>query len=268
MQTLCLFFTLILLAHGVHPIPSKFTTDHVPNSIVQNDTDAARSDGCSDGLDHSVEVISWEPRVVIYHNFLSKKECEYLINVAKPHMRRSTITDLVTRETYEDTWFSPCSLTMLDRGQDETIRAIEKKIADFTFLPVENGEGLQVIHYEVGDKYPLHNDLYLDDYQTGKRGKRMATVLMYLSDTEDGGETAFPSAMGKYDDVHRWAFEYSECNKSVLYAKPKMGDALLLWNVKPDGTSEYSSEYAECPVIKGNKWTATKWIRSKEYYEK
>ena len=33
----------------------------------------------------------------------------------------------------------------LDRGQDIVVKRIEQKIADWTMVPVENGEGLQVL---------------------------------------------------------------------------------------------------------------------------
>ncbi|KAK8572599.1 hypothetical protein V6N12_028651 [Hibiscus sabdariffa] len=42
------------------------------------------------------EVISWEPRAFLYHNFLSKEECEYLIKIAKPFMKKSSVVDTKT----------------------------------------------------------------------------------------------------------------------------------------------------------------------------
>lgn len=44
----------------------------------------------------------------------------------------------------------------------------------------EHGEGLQVLHYEVGQKYEAHYDYFLDEYNTKNGGQRTATVLMYL----------------------------------------------------------------------------------------
>ena len=39
------------------------------------------------------------------------------------------------------------------RGQDATIRRIEERIAAFSMVPADHGEGLQVLHYLVGQKY-------------------------------------------------------------------------------------------------------------------
>ncbi|GAU22661.1 hypothetical protein TSUD_234830 [Trifolium subterraneum] len=60
--------------------------------------------------------------------------------------------------------------TFLARGRDKIVRNIEKRIADFTFIPVEHGEGLQVLHYEVGQKYEPHYDYFLDDFNTKNGG--------------------------------------------------------------------------------------------------
>lgn len=49
-----------------------------------------------------------------------------------------------------------------------------------TLLFVENGEGLQVLHYQVGQKYEPHYDYFLDEFNTKNGGQRIATVLMYL----------------------------------------------------------------------------------------
>lgn len=49
-----------------------------------------------------------------------------------------------------------------------------------SFWFAEHGEGLQVLHYEVGQKYEPHFDYFLDEYNTKNGGQRMATLLMYL----------------------------------------------------------------------------------------
>uniref|UniRef100_A0A803MBE2 procollagen-proline 4-dioxygenase n=1 Tax=Chenopodium quinoa TaxID=63459 RepID=A0A803MBE2_CHEQI len=155
--------------------------------------------------------------------------------------------------------------TFLARGRDKIIRTIEQRIADFTFLPVDHGEGLQVLHYEVGQRYEPHFDYFLEDYSTANGGQRIATVLMYLSDVEEGGETVFPSAKGNISAVPYWN-ELSKCGKEGLSVKPNRGDALLFWSMKPDASLDPLSLHGGCPVIKGNKWSATKWIRVNAYH--
>lgn len=209
------------------------------------------------------EVLSWQPRAFLYHSFLSKEECEYLINLAKPHMAKSTVVDSATGKS-TDSRVRTSTGMFLKRGGDKIIREIEQRIADFTFIPVEHGEGLQVLHYEPGQKYEPHYDYFLDEFNTKNGGQRIATVLMYLSDVEEGGETVFPEAKGNVSSVPWWN-ELSTCGKKGLSVKPKMGDALLFWSMRPDATLDPSSLHGGCPVIKGNKWSSTKWMHVGEY---
>ncbi|XP_059439485.1 probable prolyl 4-hydroxylase 10 isoform X1 [Corylus avellana] len=259
------FVILILLALGILSIPSSSGGNSPKandlSSIVHNTMH--RSDADEGRAEQWVELISWEPRAFVYHNFLTKEECDYLISLAKPHMHKSTVVDSETGKS-KDSRVRTSSGTFLARGRDKIIRNIEKKIADFTFLPVENGEGLQVLHYEVGQKYEPHFDYFLDEFNTKNGGQRMATVLMYLSDVEEGGETVFPAAKGNISSVPWWN-ELSDCGKKGLSVKPKTGDALLFWSMKPDATLDPSSLHGGCAVIKGNKWSATKWIRVNDY---
>uniref|UniRef100_A0A2P2L9I6 procollagen-proline 4-dioxygenase n=2 Tax=Rhizophora mucronata TaxID=61149 RepID=A0A2P2L9I6_RHIMU len=262
------FVILILLALGILSVPSSSSSSGDSGqqandlaNIIHNKID--RSDGKEEREEQWVEVISWEPRAFIYHNFLSKEECEYLINLAKPHMRKSTVVDGETGKS-KDSRVRTSFGTFLARGRDKIIRDIEKRIADFTFIPVEHGEGLQVLHYEVGQKYEPHYDYFMDEINTKNGGQRIATVLMYLSDVEQGGETVFPAAKGNFSAVPWWN-ELSECGKKGLSIKPRMGDALLFWSMRPDATLDPSSLHGGCPVIRGNKWSSTKWMHVNEY---
>ncbi|XP_057503530.1 probable prolyl 4-hydroxylase 3 [Actinidia eriantha] len=259
---------LMLLALGILSLP--VTDDDSPPirhrfKFGRKDrvSDGGYADGLGKRLEQWTEIISWEPRAFIYHNFLSKEECEHLIKLAKPRMAKSTVVDSKTGKS-KDSRVRTSSGMFLRRGRDEIIRDIEKRIADFTFIPVEHGEGLQILHYEVGQKYEPHYDYFLDEFNTKNGGQRIATVLMYLSDVEEGGETIFPAATGNFSSMPGWN-ELSECGKRGLAVKPKMGDALLFWSMRPDATLDPSSLHGGCPVIKGNKWSSTKWMHVEEY---
>ena len=58
----------------------------------------------------------------------------------------------------------------------------------------ENGESIQILHYQNGEKYEPHFDYFHDKNNQALGGHRIATVLMYLSNVEKGGETIFPNA--------------------------------------------------------------------------
>lgn len=53
---------------------------------------------------------------------------------------------------------------------------------------------MQILHYENGQKYEPHFDFFHDKANLELGGHRIATVLMYLSEVEKGGETVFPNS--------------------------------------------------------------------------
>jgi prolyl 4-hydroxylase len=134
------------------------------------------------------------------------------------------------------------------RGESELARRIEARIARLLNWPVENGEGLQVLHYRPGAEYKPHYD-YFDPAAPGtptilkRGGQRVGTVVMYLSEPEKGGGTTFP-------DVQ---FEVA----------PKRGNAVFFSYAQPDPSSK--SLHGGAPVIAGEKWIATKWLREREF---
>ncbi|KAJ0802086.1 putative procollagen-proline 4-dioxygenase [Helianthus annuus] len=84
------------------------------------------------------------------------------------------------------------------------------------------------------------------------------------SDVEEGGEKVFPAAQGDFSSRPGWN-NSSAYAKKGLHVKPKTGDALLFWSMKPNATLDPSSLRGGCPVIKGNKWSSTKWMHVEEY---
>ncbi|XP_014502471.1 probable prolyl 4-hydroxylase 3 [Vigna radiata var. radiata] len=257
------FLTLILVVLFVLGIVYIPTTD---DDFPTADLAAFRrktSQSLEEKPEQWTEILSWEPRAFIYHNFLSKEECEYLIELAKPYMVKSSVVDSKTGKSTESRVRTSSGM-FLKRGRDKVVQDIEKRIADYTFIPVENGEGLQILHYEVGQKYEPHYDYFLDEFNTKNGGQRIATVLMYLSDVEEGGETVFPAATANFSSVPWWN-DLSQCARKGLSVKPKRGDALLFWSMRPDASLDPSSLHGGCPVIKGNKWSSTKWMHLHEY---
>lgn len=47
--------------------------------------------------------------------------------------------------------------------------------------------------------------------------------------------------------------------------KPRKGDALLFFSLHLDATIDPLSLHGSCPVIEGEKWSATKWIHVRSF---
>lgn len=123
---------------------------------------------------------------------------------------------------------------------------------------------LQVLRYTNGQKYGAHSDIIAGPSQVNN--SRVATVLLYLTSTEEGGETTFPHESSWANPLRNPSrASPSDCARGNVYVKPQRGDALLFYSLQTDGSFDPSSVHGGCPVIEGEKWTAVFWIHEKPF---
>jgi prolyl 4-hydroxylase len=117
-------------------------------------------------------------------------------------------------------------------------------------LPLENGEGLQVLHYPTGAGSEPHHD-YLQPANAANResiarsGQRVSTLVTYLNDVPAGGQTIFP-ALG-------------------IATSPLRGNAVYFEYADDAGRVDPRSLHASAPVTQGEKWVVTKWMRQRRF---
>ncbi|RYF14688.1 MAG: 2-oxoglutarate-dependent dioxygenase [Comamonadaceae bacterium] len=187
------------------------------------------------------------PRVVVFGDLLSEEECGQLVELAKPRMARSlTVGTRTVEEELNDVRTS--NGMFFFRGENELVRRIEQRIARLVNWPEENGEGLQILQYGPGAEYRPHYD-YFDPALPGtptilkRGGQRVGTLVMYLREPEKGGGTIFP-------DVH-------------LEVAPKRGNAVFFSYDRAHPSTR--TLHGGSPVLAGEKWIATKWLRERRY---
>jgi prolyl 4-hydroxylase len=202
-----------------------------------------------DAGDRKVHVLQAmaDPRVVVFGDLLSAQECEELIALAKPRLARSLT--VATKTGGEEVNADRTSNGMFfQRGENELVRRIEERIARLVNWPVDNGEGLQILHYTAGTEYKPHYD-YFDPAEPGtptilkRGGQRVATLVMYLGEPEKGGGTVFP-------DAH-------------LEVAPKRGNAVFFSYERAHPSTK--TLHGGAPVLAGEKWIATKWLRQHRF---
>jgi len=199
--------------------------------------------------DRQVRVLSvmQNPRVVVFGNLLSDEECEALVEAARPRLSRSLT--VATQTGGEEVHVDRTSDGMFfSRGETPLIQRIEARIARLLQWPVENGEGLQVLRYQPGAQYKPHYD-YFDPLEPGtptivrRGGQRVGTLILYLREPASGGATIFP-------DVQ-------------LDVAPQRGNAVFFSYNRPHPSTK--TLHGGAPVLDGEKWIATKWLREREF---
>lgn len=200
----------------------------------------ARVDGHTIQIPISVEA----PVLRLLDGLLTEQECAELIELARPRLQRALTVDndgrhqVDQRRTSEGMFFTLNELPLVGR--------IEQRLATLLGVPVNHGEGLQILHYLPGQEYEPHFD-WFDPQQPGYGaitavgGQRIASVVMYLNTPGQGGGTAFPE-IGLTVTARRGA---------AVYFAYESGDL--------------NSLHAGLPVLRGEKWIATKWLRERPY---
>jgi prolyl 4-hydroxylase len=187
------------------------------------------------------------PPLRVFDGLLADDECAALIELAKPRLARARTVDAHGGQQIDAHRTSDGMFFAL--GEQPLIQRIESRIAALLGVPVDHGEGLQVLHYLPGQQYEPHQD-WFDPQQPGYAaitatgGQRIASLVMYLNTPEAGGGTAFPE-IGLTVAAQRGA--------AVCFTY-ETGDAASL--------------HAGLPVQRGEKWIATKWLRERPYREK
>lgn len=182
------------------------------------------------------------PPIKLMENVLTDDECNFLITEASKNLQQGkVIGSSGENEVYLD--HRNCSSSYI--SPNDTINIdIQDKISDILGVDRSHFEGITVIRYLPGEEFKRHTDFFAGPgaaKQSERGGNRVATVVMYLNDVESGGDTDFP-----------WL---------RLWVEPKKGSILYFDYSDPDPFIKRLAEHAGKPVIKGEKWIATIWIR-------
>ena len=219
-----------------------------------------------------IEQIATSPRAYVWHGFMSPEECDHLIRAAEPLLERSGVVDAHTGAPTVDSIRTSYG-AFLPIALDAVVERIEKRAAEWAMIPVTHQEQLHVLRYAEGQQYKDHHDAFdaavREKIAFDNGRQRLATVLMYLADVEEGGETVFPHPSARWSgtaDRGNGGDGWSECASRGPAVAPKKGDALLFYDLTLRGELDDAATHAGCPVIRGTKWTATKWMHQQPYH--
>ncbi|UCH16594.1 MAG: 2OG-Fe(II) oxygenase [Burkholderiales bacterium] len=230
-------------------LASRATAQALPPPMAVPEPDLDGSPSTLDAGDRQVSVLAAmrSPRVVVFGGLLSDEECDEMVALAQQRLTRSETLDNATGGTEVHAARTSDGM-FFNRGEFELCLRIERRIARLVRWPFENGEGLQVLRYRPGAEYRPHHD-YFDPVHPGSQavlkrgGQRVGTVVMYLNMPAKGGATTFPDA--------------------ALEIAPIKGNAVFFSYERPHPSTR--TLHGGAPVIEGEKWVATKWLRESRF---
>lgn len=199
-----------------------------------------------DGQDIHISFRMSAPNICVVNNFTSEAERKFLLDLANTKLAASTVVDSETGAPVAHPNRTSFGMAFR-RKENSVIASIEERISKFVQWPIENGEGIQVLKYDVGQQYKPHYDYFVPSQPgsvvcTKNGGQRVATLIMYLSTPEEGGFTEFPNLNLRF---------------------PALAGSAVFFSY-PDATKT-DTLHGGTPVLKGSKYVATKWLREKQY---
>lgn len=201
-----------------------------------------------------------------YPGFLTPEQCSELINYftdptrasqGKMVLKRAEVDDNVNGGSKQDPSRKAELLFFKRNGQIAEKYGLTKKLmnkincgdfGDQAIFNLRHLEGWQFIKYDVGGEYIPHFDFdgNMDNRHNkirlaGGGGLRLKSIVIYLNEGFEGGETAF--------------------TKINLKIKPEVGKLLIWENVHSNRKLNTDSLHASLPVIKGTKYVLITWLR-------
>jgi prolyl 4-hydroxylase len=196
----------------------------------------------------SPRVLSAAPAIRAVEGFATPAECAWLIELARGNLRRAQIYRKDADGYVEAGSRTNSEADYTIGNADLVLRLIVERIANAAGASPQTFEVAKLLHYEPGQYFAPHCD-FQDPAtpalarEVERRGQRVGTVLVYLNDDFDGGETEFP--------------------RIGLRHRAAVGDALLFANVLPSGALDYDTLHAGRAPTRGVKWVLSQWIRAR-----
>jgi prolyl 4-hydroxylase len=134
--------------------------------------------------------------------------------------------------------------------ENPLVARIDRRVSRLMNLPLENGEGLQILRYRSGAQSVPHFDFLMPTNAANvasleRSGQRVSTLVIYLNDVAQGGETVFPEI--------------------GLAVTPRKGSAVYFEYCNSAGQLDSLSLHAASSVRAGEMWVATKWMRQRRF---
>lgn len=181
----------------------------------------------------------------IIDNFVTEEEAKYVIELAREKFIPSVLFGNYRMDNIRN------SKSIWLPTHDKTISSIIQRACTKVGFPFKNAEGLQVVKYDPNGYFKPHYDTTHeiekqshDFFSHG--GHRLATIIVYLNDEFEGGNTHFVNLQ--------------------KHIKPKKYGGILFYSLDKKGNKCHPNSLHEgTKVLSGNKYIANIWIRQNKF---
>jgi prolyl 4-hydroxylase len=183
------------------------------------------------------------PRIATLNRLLTGEECDYVVSRGTPYLKRAQVAGSQTLDIRTNT---AAALGLIE--SDALIQSLDELICRALGEPAAHGENLSLLHYTPGQQFAAHCD-WIDPTNPARSkelelsGQRIKTLIVYLNEGYEGGETVF-TRVG-------WRF------------KGKRGDALMWDNVDTGGSVDPRTLHEGTAPRSSDKFVLSKWMRNR-----
>ncbi len=183
------------------------------------------------------------PRIATLNRLFTPEECDYVVSRGAPYLKRGRVAGAQTLDIRTN---SAAALGLVET--DAFIQSLDELMARALGEPAENGENPALLHYTPGQVFGAHCDWISPEdpglaQDLAANGQRIKTLIVYLNEGYEGGETVF----GRVG----WRF------------RGKRGDALMWSNVDAAGAVDPRSLHEGTAPRSSDKFVLSKWMRDR-----
>ena len=181
----------------------------------------------------------------IIDNFITEEEAKYILELAREKFVPSVLFGNYKIKDIRN------SKSVWLPTDDNIVSNVIKRACKIVNLPFKNSEGLQVVKYNANGYFKQHFDTTHEIEKQSRDffshgGHRLATIIVYLNDEFEGGETHFVNLQ--------------------KHIKPNKYSGILFYSLDKNGNKCHPKSLHEgTKVISGNKYIANIWIRQNKF---
>lgn len=169
-------------------------------------------------LDSPDKILHQDPFVYQWDNWLPQEQIQDILE-RQIHRVEYTLGKTKSGSLHHVTDRRRCWNHIITPNDAASLTLLEQQASDFLGVDPDHLEPAVLLRYGFDDYFRPHLDTNRQTWQ-GKQSKRVATILIYLNDDYQGGETCFPllslNTEPRRGRAIHWRYDHSDTRKNDL----------------------------------------------------